>query len=158
MNDTYSSHLQSLERKLSSSINNSSVAQDKGEEVSYPDTKLANAYLKKKSADAKVEESHEAFEAAFTEHMRWLLVHMTAKTAAFNDDIPPRAVSSAALLKSFQENPPNKAFRPSLFGVSSWNEVVELLDCSSKGYVTNTDMNRFWGESFHSSSGYLCFG
>ena len=54
MNDTYSSHLQSLERKLSSSINNRSVAQDKGEEVSYPDTKLAKVQRLRWKSHAKL--------------------------------------------------------------------------------------------------------
>eukprot|EP00571_Detonula_confervacea_P003366 CAMPEP_0172325364 /NCGR_PEP_ID=MMETSP1058-20130122/53821_1 /TAXON_ID=83371 /ORGANISM="Detonula confervacea, Strain CCMP 353" /LENGTH=1030 /DNA_ID=CAMNT_0013041887 /DNA_START=6 /DNA_END=3098 /DNA_ORIENTATION=- len=136
----YSSYLSNLETRLRSSPQ--LVCNNVTEHDQFPDTKKAQAYLKKKASETHLLENSAKFEEAYVELCRWTLMHMAHHNG--QNDIHPQAIISIIMIKKLVAKPPRGSLHPELFGFDTWGEFVGALDATKKGYITRTDFGKFW--------------
>ena len=113
-------------------------------ELKLPDTRLANAYSKKKeSASAKIECMFK-YEMAYASLLNWMVCHVDVLLAQPVHGLP-HAMYCHILIKQLKKTPPPDCSY-SLFGFYSWDEFAAALDGGKKGYITRPDVSKFWGE------------
>ena len=112
------------------------------DDIPFPDTKLAKAYLAKKEAELEVFDDIEKYEDAYVEMCRWFIFH--SNVIGVDSHVHPHAVGTTALLKTFLSDPPRGNFSPDIFGYPSWEHLVNELDVGKEGYITVTDVGKFW--------------
>jgi len=143
----YATFLQDLEQRTyekSSANNVTDTKQDaiELEEIEYPNTKLAKAYLKKKEKELKIFEDSEKFENAHIEIISWFTLHSESLTEG--DSNHPHAIDTAVAIEKLHEAPPKGSVHPGIFGYSSWDVVMHVMDTGDKGYITRVDQGKFW--------------
>lgn len=119
-------------------VSNESFSDD----IPFPDTKLAKAYLAKSDKESKVFHEYEKYEDAYVEMCRWFILHSSA--IGVGPHVHPHAIGTAAVLKTFLSDPPRESFSPNIFGYSSWEQLVDKLDVGREGYITVSDVGKFW--------------
>lgn len=142
----YATYLVDLEKRLriqASSVRGAVISRESYfDDIPFPDTKLAKAYLAKRDAELEVFDDIEKYEDAYVEMCRWFLVH--SNVIGVENDVHPHAVGTTALLKTFLSDPPRGHFSPDIFGYPSWEHLVNEMDVGKEGYITVTDVGKFW--------------
>jgi predicted acylesterase/phospholipase RssA len=109
-------------------------------ELEFPNTRLANAYLKNKESAIDKIESLFKYEMAYAEMLKWMVCHAEVLSAQPVDD-HPHAVYCSVITKQLKKTPPDCSY--SLFGYFSWDEFTAALDHGKKGYITRMDISKF---------------
>lgn len=138
----YATFLQDLEKRISTAPD-TSQKDGADNEIEFPQTKLAQAYLKKKEKELKLIENAETFENAYVEMCSWFIQNSDSLSGDSNH---PRSVDTISTIKQINSNPPKDSFTPELFGMASWDEVICSMDFGDTGYITRSDIGRFWGK------------
>ena len=150
----YATFLQDLEEKAERSARNEVVEKaPQLEEIPFPDTKYARAYLAKKEKDLKVFEDSFLFERAFISMCTWFITNSDALTTESASG-HPHAFDTDVVIKLLKKTPPKDFVTPDIFGQSSWDDVMHVMDSGDKGYITRVDQGKFW-EKFGIRNAYL---
>ena len=126
--------------------------QEPDEKTPYPNTKLANAYKKKMEAAGQAISDNSKYEFAYADLLAWLVSHTDTFSKAKIDD-HPHAIRNDILLQLLNEESPRNC-HPELFGLKSWGEFVDKMDGDRKGYVTRSDVSKFW-ENYEVRNAFL---
>jgi len=137
----YASNLIDLEAELFRKIHGQHEEVSEEEVLQYPATERARASLIKKESGINPKASS-VFTDAFVEMIRYLLVNSDLQSSHHAYCL----CSNNELIDKLRGNPPRDALQPEIFGFNSWGEFVAALDNAKKGYITFTDICKFWGE------------
>ena len=142
----YACYLDKLEEKLTHGRGESchpSVLQ-------YPNTPIARAFLERKAEDREQKKGscldNTLYEKAYVEMLRWMIANLADGESFTHSDIHPNAYITSNILSKLITNPPNAPFSPETFNCFSWDDVISKMDVAKKGYITCTDMGKFWCE------------
>eukprot|EP00581_Thalassiosira_minuscula_P008340 CAMPEP_0183705698 /NCGR_PEP_ID=MMETSP0737-20130205/2735_1 /TAXON_ID=385413 /ORGANISM="Thalassiosira miniscula, Strain CCMP1093" /LENGTH=592 /DNA_ID=CAMNT_0025932913 /DNA_START=36 /DNA_END=1811 /DNA_ORIENTATION=- len=131
-------------------FNGISVDEDgssKDDEVPLPDTEKARAFFNRVKEEAGVAAKAKIYKKAFAEYLRWTVANFDEiqRHPSQQSKPHPHGISNAARLDLLKKNPPNEDFRPELFGLSTWDEIVSKFDKDNKGYAIRSDISHFRG-------------
>lgn len=150
----YATFLQELEQRAIDKDSGKTLekrAAPQLEDIPFPNTKYAKAYLKKKEKELRVFEDSFKFEHAHIEMCTWFIANSDSLTESESGH--PHAIDTAIASKLLNKTPPADT-SPEIFGYSSWDEVMNLMDARSKGYITRVDQGIFW-ENYGIRNAYL---
>lgn len=141
----YATYLNQLEEKMKPDV----IHQHHVAPVQYPNTPIARAFVQNNAQ--KHQSNKSVYEQAYVEMLKWMIANLQDDE---NSDIHPGAYISSKFVSKLLSHPPKSPLTPSLFDCFTWDEVIGKIDTGKKGYITVTDMGRFWG-NYHIKHAHL---